>query len=376
MKKLRLKSPIRWRKKTKEQALRRAKDFIRGEDQPSGSGESSPDRVTNESMAKHREEVLSGARRFIYPLKSSKHRIAIISGIIITLVLISLLSFSWWLLYRLQSTGDFAYRISQIVPFPVAKLDGDFVRYEAYLFELRHNVHYLATQENVDFGSDEGIAQLDGLKRQAYTNAISAAVVRRLAEERGVGVSEQEVSSQIDLIRSTGGIGDATQTLEDTLKDFYGWDISDLRRVIRAQLLKQKLLPVLDTELKPKAQAILNDILDGANFGAMAKQNSEDVFTKNGGGEFGFIFRSNTEIPPQLVEKAFTLSAGEVSPDLVETLFGLHIVKTIEYRSEDEAKVAHILFRFRDIEEFIAERQADMKISNYISPPVIETETP
>lgn len=369
MKKLGLKARLlRGRKKTKEQALQRAKDFIRGDDQPAG-GETSPERVTNESMAKHREEVLSGARRFIYPLKASKHRIAIISGMIITLVLIALLTFSWWLLYRRQSTGDFAYRISQIVPFPVAKLDGDFVRYEEYLFELRHNVHYLVTQENVDFSSEEGQSRLAGLKRQAYDNTVNAAVTRRLAKEKGVSVSQQEVDAQLDLIRATGGIGDATQTLEDTLKDFYNWSLGDLRRVIRAQLLKQKLLPQLDMDVRPKAEGVLNDILEGADFAKAAKQHSEDVFTKDSGGEFGFIFRSNTDIPPQLVERAFTLAAGETSDELVETLFGLHIVRTIEYRSEDEARVAHILFRFREIEEFIAERQADMKVSHYIQLP-------
>lgn len=369
MKKLKLRLPLRRKKKTDQKALSRAKDFIRGEDQPNAGGESSPERVTNESIAKHREEVLKGARRFIYPLKASKHRIAIISGLIITLVLIGLLAFSWWLLYRRQSIGDFAYRISQIVPFPVARVNGRFVRYEEYLFELRHNVHYLSKQENVDFSSELGRTQLAGLRQKAYDKTIEAAVVQILSKEEGVSVSQQEVTEQIDLIRSSGGIGDATQTLEDTLKDFYGWDLGDLRRVIRAQLLKQKLLPLLDKDLRPRAQSLLTDVLDGADFKAVAQTASEDVFTKDNGGEFGYIMKSNTEIPPQLLAKAFTLQEGQVAEELVETLFGYHIVKTIDYRSEEEALVAHILLRFRDIEEFITERRADMAISHYIQLP-------
>lgn len=366
MKKPKWKLPLK--RKSKDELLNQAKGFIKGET-PAEADASSAVRVTNESIAQHREEVLKGARRFIYPLKASKHKIAVVSAVIIGLVLIGLLASSWYLLYRRQSHGDFTYRISQILPWPVAKVGGSYVRYEEYLFELRHNVHYLATQENVDFDTEEGRLQLSGLKQQAYQNTINNAVVRRMAEERGVSVSQEEVTQQIDLIRSSGGIGDSSQTLEDTLRDFYDWNVSDLRRVIRSQLLKQKLLPLLDTEARPEAEAALADVLDGGNFAAIAKAKSDDVFTKDNGGEFGFIFRSNKEIPPQLVERAFSLKAGQTSPELVETLFGLHVVKTLEYRSEDEAKVAHILFRYRDIEDFITEKRAELTIADYIEIP-------
>jgi hypothetical protein len=363
VKKPKWKLPLK--RKSKDELLNQAKGYIRGET-PSETADSAPVRVTNESIAQHREEVLKGARRFIYPLKASKHKIAIVSSIIIGLVLAALLATSWWLLYKRQNHGDFTYRITQILPWPVAKVGGEFIRYEEYLFELRHNVHYLTTQENVDFTTEEGQLQLAGLKQQAYKNTIDNAIIRQMAGERGVSVSQDEVTQQIDLIRSSGGIGDSSQTLEDTLHDFYDWDLNDLRRVIRSQLLKQKLLPLLDTEVRPEAEEALADIMDGADFAAIAKAQSDDVFTKDNGGEFGFIFRSNTEIPPQLVERAFSLEAGQTGSELVETLFGLHIVKTLEYRSEQEAKVAHILFRYRDIDDFVTEKKAELTVSDYI----------
>ena len=42
----------------------RAQEYVRGDDQ---EREESQPRITNETIAKEREEVLSGARRFIYP---------------------------------------------------------------------------------------------------------------------------------------------------------------------------------------------------------------------------------------------------------------------------------------------------------------------
>lgn len=359
------KLPKLFRKKTDTKVLDKARGFIRGEDDT----ESAVERVTNETVAKHRQEVLTGARRFIYPLQQSKHRIAIISTFIIVVTLVLFIVFSWWLLYQRQSHGDFAYRMSQILPFPIARVDGQFVRYEEYLFELRQNIHYLIHQENVDFNTPEGEVQLAGYRQQALDKVIDAAIIRQLAGEQGVTVTDQEIDDQINLIRSSGGIGDATQTLEDTLADFYGWDLGDLKRVIKAQLLKQKLVPLFDTSAKTRAQTVLEDINNGGDFAKLAAKHSDDEFTKNDGGQLGFISRGNTEIPPQIVEVAFLLDAGETSKGLVQTLFGYHIVKTLAYRGTDEAQVSHILFRFEDPSVFVSRRQEMIDISRYLTLP-------
>lgn len=363
--KKKLSALIKRSKDNKLKPLTRAKELVKGKD--AESGEKSPVRITNDTVAKHREEVLSGARRFIYPLQHSKHRIAITSGIIVTAIFIALLVLSWFMLYRQQSTSDFAYRVSQIMPFPVARVDGNFVRYEEYLFELRQNMHYLTNQENVDFGSEEGQAQLDKLRTEAMERTLDKVVIRKMADDYEVTVSEQEIAEQIDLIRSQSGVGEGTQTLEDTLEDFYGWGLGDLRRVIRDQILAQKLVPLLDTEVREEAEQVLQEVKDGEEFSKAAADHSDDNLTNDKGGVIGYVFRSNTDIPPQLVERAFNLAAGEVSEDLVETLFGLHIVKTVEYRNPDEAQIAHILFRYEDIETFVNERQEQLNSSVYIT---------
>src|SRR5580692_3168737 len=38
--------------------------------------------ITNETIAEHRESVLSGARKYIYPLQHSKRRILVVSSFI------------------------------------------------------------------------------------------------------------------------------------------------------------------------------------------------------------------------------------------------------------------------------------------------------
>jgi parvulin-like peptidyl-prolyl isomerase len=109
--------------------------------------------------------------------------------------------------------------------------------------------------------------------------------------------------------------------------------------------------------------------MNGKDFAKAASSASDDEFTKNVGGELGYVFRSNTELPPQIVERAFSLAAGEISPELAQTLFGYHIVKTLEYRDTDEAKIAHILIRFKDIGQFVDEREAQIDTNTYITLP-------
>src|SRR5690606_35897746 len=96
------------RKRTDAKTLDRAREFIHGKEEK----QSAVERVTTETVAKHRQEVLTGARRFIYPLQQSKHKIAIISAGIVAAVLLLFLALSWHLLYQRQSIGDFAYRMS------------------------------------------------------------------------------------------------------------------------------------------------------------------------------------------------------------------------------------------------------------------------
>src|SRR5581483_8558062 len=56
-------------------------------------------RITNETVAEHREEVLSSARKYIYPLRHSSHRIVIISVSLFAAVVILFFSYCALALY-------------------------------------------------------------------------------------------------------------------------------------------------------------------------------------------------------------------------------------------------------------------------------------
>ena len=116
--------------------------------------------ITSKTVPEHRDEVLSGARKYIYPLQHSKHRIVVITIGILLASIIIFVSYVTLALYSLQSTSTFIYKVTQIFPFPIARVGRDFVSYENYLFELRRYKHYYENQQKLDFNSDSGRQQL------------------------------------------------------------------------------------------------------------------------------------------------------------------------------------------------------------------------
>lgn len=351
-------------KKATKALTKRAKGYISGEDK---LVETNPNRVTNDTMNKHRKEVLEDARKFKYPLQHSKYRIAIISVAIVFISLLLFGTFSYSLLYKQQNIGDFAYRISKIVPMPVARVDGTWVSFEKYLFEVRQNAHYLINQEEVDFDTPEGQEAMRKLKEQSLIKVQDDEIVRQLAAENGVTVSNEEVDAQIGKIREAGGIGDDSQTLEDTLRDFYGWDLDDLKRVVEGQLLKQKIVFSLDTEARDQINAAYTSIQDGEKtFDAAVIAFSEDELTKDKKGLIGTVSRDNESLPRELVDTAFGLAEGEVS-GVIQTPFGLHIVKRVKDVDENQIKVAHILVKWEDPQKFIDQRREQIEVSSFIS---------
>ena len=152
--------------------------------------ENAPDgavpRITNETVAEHREEVLSSARKYIYPLQHSKHKIVLISTGLFIVALVGFFTYTTVALYRLKSYSTFLYGVTQVIPLPVAKAGPNFVAYENYLFQLKHYIHYYQNQQKLDFNSTSGKQQLTQFKQRALTEVVNDAYVKELAKEHHI----------------------------------------------------------------------------------------------------------------------------------------------------------------------------------------------
>ncbi len=94
-------------------------------------------------------------------------------------------------------------------------------------------------------------------------------------------------------------------------------------------------------ETEALALRVRDTILSGGDFGAFAKQYSEDVYSKGDGGNLGWFEKSR--LFPEFVKAASKLQEGEVSMP-VETPLGIHLIQTIEKR-EGKLNTRHILFK-------------------------------
>jgi parvulin-like peptidyl-prolyl isomerase len=324
--------------------------------------------ITNETVAAHREEILSTARKYIYPLRLSKHRIVVVSTSLFTAVVVLFFIYCGLALYRFQSMSGFIYGVTQVIPFPIAKAGPSFVSYQDYLFQLRHYVHYYETQQNVDFSSKTGKQQLNNFKHQALQDVINVAFVKQLASKNHASVSSQQINNEIQLIKNQDGLGNNEKEFESVLNQFWGWSINDFKQELGQQLLSQDVVSKLDTATHARAQAALSALLKGADFGAIAAQYSDDATTKNNSGQFGFpIDQTTRNLSPQTVNTLLTLQPGQIS-GIINLGNALEIDKVIS-SSGGKIEAAHILLNFKSVNTYLAPLQSKEKIHNFVKLP-------
>jgi hypothetical protein len=319
------------------------------------AGTGSAPRITNESIAEHREEVLSSARKYIYPLPHSRHRIVKISITLFILAVIGFFVACVISLYKLQSTSSFMYAVTRILPFPVARVEGRFVSYDNYLFELRHYMHYYESQQGSDFSTPDGQRQLARFKQNSLDAAINQAYVKQLAQEHNVSVSRAEVERQIALVRAQNRLGASDEVFRSVLQEFWGWSVNDFKRELTNELLEQKVIAVLDTETAARANNVLSQLKSGGNFADLAAKYSDDTATKDDGGKYGFtIDRNSRDVAPKAVEALFKLhKKGEITP-VINTGYHLEIDQLLDDNNGDgKLQAAHITFNFKDINAYL-----------------------
>lgn len=328
-------------------------------------------KITNENVAEHREEILSGARKYIYPLQHSKHRIVLWTTILVIAAVLTMTTTLVILFYRQQSSSRFMYQVSKVVPFPVARIGGDLVAYENYLFELRHYIHYYETQQGLSFETEAGRDQLTSYKKRALDDVVNLAYTKQIASELDVRVTDEEINEQIRIAREQNRLGSSDDILEDVLRNYWNWSITDFRRSLENELLVQKVTRALDNQTEDRAKEALAKIKSGADFAAVAKEYSQDELTKDNGGEFGEVDASNRNVSQATVDTLLNLQQDQVSDVKVipyQTGYALEIVKNLEDKGES-ARGAHIILILKDLNEELNNRKEQKPSRLYIKLP-------
>jgi parvulin-like peptidyl-prolyl isomerase len=327
------------------------------------ASEPSDGRITNETVAEHREQILAGGRRFKYPVQYSRHKLVINSLLIgITSIVVLALLF-WWQLYIVQNSSKFMYRFTQLLPVPVARIDGENVPYSDYLKRYRSSIHYLQEQNNLNTNTTDGKKEVEYRKREELNNAIRDAFVRKLAKENKVSVSNNEVNQFIKAELAEKKVSEAAYE-KTVLNNFYDWSMADYRSVVQAELLKRKVSFAVDKAAKDKADRVLAALrAPGADFGAVAKAESDDAQSKPAGGDSGPV-PVKTFDPNGVIAAVSKMQAGQTT-ELIYGTDGYYVAK-LTSKNDQTLQFQFIKISLNEFNARYDQAKAGSKVKEYI----------
>jgi len=319
-------------------------------------------RITNETVAEHREQILAGGRKFKYPVQVAKHRLILTTVILGAVTLLLLVGLIWQQLYVAQNTSNFMYRVTQLLPLNVASVDGRSVRYSDYLKKYRSSIHYLQQQNSINLNSDDGKRQADFIKRREIEGVERDAYATKLGTDNKISVSKKEVddfiSKDLDAKRVSQEAYERT-----VLKSFYDWSLDDYRAIVHTELLKRKVGFAIDTQARTTVDTIKAQLDGGADFAAVARDKSEDLGTKATGGDIGALPADNQD-PNNLIAAAKNLQPGQVS-HVITGSDGYYIIKLHE-KSGTTVHYSLIKVALHAFDQQFTKLQKDGKIKEFI----------
>lgn len=292
-----------------------------------------PGRITTETIAEHRERILAGGRRFKYPVQYARHKLVINAIIVGVVGLILLVTLTWWQLYIVQNTSDFMYRVTKVIPVPVATVEGESVRYSDYLMKYRSSIHYLQEKERLNLATDDGKRQSDFVKSQAMEDAIADTFAAKLAREMNISVSDAELEEFLKQQRMSPDSEVPEATYEAVILDYYGWSPDEYRESMKSKLLRQKVAFAIDDKAQKATEDVSSKIKTGStDLRALAESINAANENSVTYGALGFLPRTNQD--GGVTAAASKLEKGQISDAVRSTTGdGFYYIKLIDSNS-------------------------------------------
>lgn len=337
------------------------------------SKQTAPSRITNETVAEHRERILAGGRRFKYPIQYARHRLVFNTIIVTVAALLLLTLLGWWQLYPMQNTSTFFYRVTRVLPLPVASVDGTMVRYSDYLMYFNSSAHYLRQSEQINLDSEEGRRQLDYIRRKAMDTVIADTFAAKLARELNITVTDAEVDAVIDADRNTANGRISQETYDASALSILGWSSEEYRQDARNKLIRQKVSYEIDTNAKERADEAAQLLAQNTNLQEVAMQLGGEGSAMVSVGASGMVPRTNRD--GGLSAAAIELEKGKVSGAIRTTTGdGYYFVKLLD-KTDTQVSYEYLKIPLTEFNNRLSQLRKDGKIQEFISIPEVESQT-
>ena len=246
---------------------------------------------------------------------------------------------------------------------------------------------------SVNYEGDELREKFEQMKSKIIDSLIEERLLIQKAKEKGIDV-EKEVNDSIERLKKENNIR-TNEELSEALKQ-EGLTIEDLKKQLRERTMQQKLLyyylqgkiSITEQEMKKyyddnknnyiepasyrishifisnenrtedeayeRAKQVLEKIKNGADFGEIAKEYSDDE-SREKGGDLGFLTRS--ELNPDLAKEIDSISIGQTS-NIIKGVNGYHIFKVVE-------KVEARMKDYEEVKEDIYQKMFNERAGKY-----------
>lgn len=333
-----------------------------------------PTRITNETVAEHRERILAGGRRFKYPMQYARHRLVINTIVVAVVAIILIVALGWWQLYSVQNTSSFFYRVTRVLPLPVASVDGEMARYSDYLMYYNSSAHYLQQSEQVKLNSDDGKRQLDYVKRKAMDNVVADTYAAKLAHSLNITVGKDRVDQVISDDRNTANGRISQETYDASALSILGWSPSEYRKDAESKLVRQDVSYAIDIKAKErqeKAAKLLK--APGADLTKISAVLGGTGDARATVGTSGLVPLTNRD--GGLSKAAAKLKKGQISSVIKTTTGdGYYFVKLLE-KTDTQISYEYIKIPLTEFNERVAALKKDGKVKEYISIPDVDSAT-
>ena len=243
------------------------------------------------------------------------------------------------MIYRKHRENNFTRKVETIFPFPAAVVGKDIVPLSRFRQEVSARQAYSAKHGLNSSESD--------IEKLVTNQLIDKTLYAQELKRQKISISEKDVDNRLETIyKQIGGQDKLAAFLNDnygsqiTLADFRVWIRESLyESAIEHQLLTQAtvrhiLIAVPENatdaqieDARKKAADVKSKIADPSTFADSAKQFSEDVTSRDKGGELGTTVRgSDAPIYSKEFEDAiFSMPINQVS-DPIRSKYGWHLV--------------------------------------------------
>lgn len=190
---------------------------------------------------------------------------------------------------------------------------------------------------NPDTG--EGQALLEQARQDVLEGLIDGVLIEQGSANLGIAIDEAELESRLEAdIEAGGGQAAFEEWLGAT-----GQTRDRYKELLRQSLLAQRAMEAVTAAVPAEAEqvhvrhivvedgaaaeALLDQLENGADFVELARTHSIDVATRDNGGDLGWFPRGL--VAPELENTAFALQPGQLS-EVIQLGEGYHIIQVLE----------------------------------------------